>query len=117
MYPPPTVLLRLGPVVGGTATGSSHRVGTVPIQLAGWRIGATVVRPEQNFAEVERILRCANGETKRYFSFTFRLPSLLAWRPFAAHTSDLMRAHYQQSAKPERENSDEQNNGHPSSTP
>jgi hypothetical protein len=60
------------------------------------------VRPEQIFAEGECVLRCANDETKRYFSFTFRLPSLLDRRSFAAHTSDLMRAHYQQPMKSER---------------
>ena len=31
----------------------------------------------------------ASAETKRSYSFTFPLQSLLAWRPSAAHTSDL----------------------------
>ena len=100
--PRPPARLRRRFAVGGMTTGLRHRVGTVPIRLARWRISVTVAPQKKLCRGLRHSPRCAKGETERYLSFTFRLPSLLDWRPFGAHTTDLMRAHYQQPTKPER---------------
>jgi hypothetical protein len=73
------------------------------IQLVGWRIGAIVTPPKQPLTEAADISRGVRPP-KPESLFTLLSVYLLFWLAGArpAHTTDLMRAHYQQSTKSER---------------